>query len=156
MTLLQELRPRLAEYEAEAKEVRERLQAIESLASHARALIAEEERRLGQQPPVQEPKEPTSGNARRPTVPMMVRDVLPTNKPMRFNELRNLILAVWFQGEDPIWVGKQVGSALGRAVERGTVRKISRGLYIQIPADTAEEVPTPQKKSQAAYRTLCG
>ena len=133
----EELKARLVEYEAEATELRERLQGVESLMAHARALIQEEEHRLGESPLLmQNTEESTNDIARRISVPMMILEILPTTRAMRYIDVRNRILTRWFPDANPLNGGRQVGVALGRAVGRGTVRRISRGRYIKI----AEEV----------------
>ena len=90
-------------------------------------------------PPTQSTEESTDGTAKRISVPMMILEILPTTRAMRYNDLRDRVLTRWFPDGDPLFVGKQVGVALGRAVDRRTVRRITRGRYIKTP----EEVTTP-------------
>ncbi len=126
MPLLDELRSRLHRYEKEAEEIRPRLQQLDELIRSAKALLAEEERQGIQIPMIQTP---TNGTVKNLSVPALVDELLVVGKPMRFAQMRDTVRERLHPDKTPIEVGKLVGAALSRAVDKGKAERVGRGLY---------------------------
>ena len=127
MALMDELRKRLKEYEAEAVQMRPRLQRLEELIPSVKLLLAEEEKTSTQ---YSFPIVPT-GNAppESQSVSTLVVSLLAPGATLRFNQIRDAVREQKYPAKDTILVGKLVNGVLRRAVETGKVERLSRGLY---------------------------
>ncbi|MDA0265054.1 MAG: hypothetical protein O3A93_11595 [Chloroflexi bacterium] len=134
MAFNEELQDRVAQYDAEIRSITLRLQHLQSLISHAKALLEEETRNAQYPLPVPIIEDDTtgqrgSGAGETRTVPDVVREIIPAKGVIRFNTVRDSVRATLFPDRDPLTVGKLVAAALSREIERGNIERMGRGLY---------------------------
>lgn len=135
MSLRDDLNLRVEQFQAEAEKARSQVERYENLIANARSLLEEEEK-SGQLPlPVQVNGATPEEADRRPTVTEMIEQVVPLTRAYRFRDVRDAVHTRWFTGMATVEVGKRVGAALDRKVRRGQIRRLSRGLYINVPEE---------------------
>ena len=134
MAFTEELQERLDRYLTEYQSYDDRLAHLRSLIAHVKALLEEETRDAQYPLPVTLPRNgvaapqgPDAGQS--VSVPDVVLGAIPAGALVRFNVIRDTVRGKLWPNKDILTAGKLVGAALSRAVDKGTIDRVGRGLY---------------------------
>ena len=158
MAFGEELQERLDRYLTEYQSYDERMARLRSLIDHVKALLEEETRDAQYPLPATLPQNgvdahqgPATGQG--VSVPDVVMSAIPAGALVRFNVIRDTVRERLWPDKDTLHAGKLVAAALSRAIDKGSIERVGRGLYRRHVA-SHQPINVAALVAEAAMRNL--